>query len=37
MSRVDISKDLTAGNKVNIIAGPFKDMMAKIDSVDLKT
>ena len=36
MSRVDISKDLTEGKKVKIIAGPFKDMMAKIDSVDLK-
>ena len=36
MSRVDISKDLTEGKKVKIIAGPFKDMVAKIDSVDLK-
>ena len=36
MSRVDISKDLTEGRKVKIISGPFKDMMAKIDSVDLK-
>ena len=36
MSRVDVSKDLAEGNKVKIIAGPFKDMMAKIDSVDMK-
>lgn len=36
MSRVDVSKDLKVGSKVKIISGPFKDMMAKIDSVDLK-
>ena len=35
-SRVDVSKDLKEGAKVKIISGPFKDMMAKIDSVDLK-
>ena len=36
MSTVDVSKDLKEGAKVKIISGPFKDMMAKIDSVDLK-
>ena len=36
MSRVDVSKDLTEGKKVKIISGPFKDMIAKIDVVDLK-
>ena len=36
MSRVDVSKDLVEGAKVKIISGPFKDMMAKIDTVDLK-
>ena len=36
MSRVDVSKDLKEGAKVKIISGPFKDMMAKIDSADLK-
>lgn len=36
MSRVDVSKDLAEGNKVKIIAGPFKDMKAVIDSVDMK-
>lgn len=36
MSRVDVSRDLKEGAKVKIISGPFKDMMAKIDSVDLK-
>lgn len=36
MSRVDVSKDLAEGAKVKIISGPFKDMMAKIDTVDLK-
>ena len=36
MSRVDVNKDLVEGNKVKIISGPFKDMMAKIDTVDMK-
>ena len=36
MSRVDVSKDLVEGAKVKIISGPFKDMMAKIDTVDMK-
>ena len=36
MSRVDVSKDLKEGAKVKIIAGPFKEMVAKIDSVDMK-
>ena len=36
MSRVDVSKDLKEGAKVKIISGPFKDMMAKIDTIDLK-
>ena len=36
MSRVDVSKDIKEGAKVKIISGPFKDMMAKIDSVDMK-
>ena len=36
MSRVDIGKDLKEGAKVKIISGPFKDMTAKIDSIDLK-
>lgn len=36
MSRVDVSKDIKEGAKVKIISGPFKDMVAKIDSVDLK-
>lgn len=36
MSRVDVSKDLKEGAKVKIIAGPFKDMFAKIDTIDMK-
>ena len=36
MSRVDVNKDLKEGTKVKIIAGPFKDMMARIDTIDLK-
>ena len=36
MSRVDVSKDLKECAKVKINAGPFKDMTAKIDTIDLK-
>lgn len=36
MSRMDVSKDLKEGAKVKIISGPFKDMTAKIDSIDMK-
>ena len=36
MSRVDVSKDLKEGAKVKIISGPFKEMVAKIDSIDMK-
>lgn len=36
MSRVDVSKDLKEGAKVKIIAGPFKDMTARIGTIDLK-
>ena len=36
MSRVDVNNDLKEGAKVKIISGPFKDMMAKIDTVDMK-
>ena len=36
MSRVDVSKDLKEGAKVKIIAGPFKDMTARIYTIDLK-
>ena len=36
MSRIDVSKELEIGKRVRIVDGPFKDMEAKIDSVDLK-
>ncbi len=36
MSRVDLSKDMEVGKKVKIIDGPFKDMIGKIDTIDLK-
>ena len=36
MSRIDISNDFAEGKKVKIIDGPFKDMEARIDSIDLK-
>ena len=36
MSRIDISKDLQEGKRVKIVDGPFKDMEAKIDNIDLK-
>ena len=35
MSRVDVNKDLAEGKKVKIISGPFKDMVAKIDTIDM--
>lgn len=37
MSRLDVSKDLEVGKKVTILDGPFKDMVGKIDSIDLKS
>lgn len=36
MSRIDITKELKEGNKVKIVSGPFKDMVGKIASIDLK-
>jgi len=36
MSRVDVTKDLREDAKVKIISGPFKDMMGRIDTIDLK-
>ena len=36
MSRIDINNDFAEGKKVKIIDGPFKDMEARIDSIDLK-
>ena len=36
MSRLDLSKDIEVGKKVKIVDGPFKDMIGKIDSIDLK-
>lgn len=36
MSRIDLNKDLIEGKKVKIIEGPFKDMVAKIDTINLK-
>ena len=36
MSRIDISKDLQEGKRVKIVDGPFKDMEAKIDTIDMK-
>jgi len=34
MSRMNIKTDLSAGNKVKITDGPFKDMIGKIDNYD---
>ena len=34
MSRMNVKTDLSAGNKVKITDGPFKDMVGKIDSYD---
>ena len=36
MSRIDLNTDLAEGKKVKIIEGPFKDMIATIDSIDMK-
>lgn len=36
MSRVNIESELAIGDKVNIIDGPFKGMMGKVDSIDLE-
>lgn len=35
ISRMNVDTELKEGTKVKIIAGPFKDMYGKIDSVDL--
>ena len=34
ISRIDVEKDLQEGVKVNIIDGPFKDMVGTIDTID---
>ena len=36
MSRLDVSKDLETGKKVKILDGPFKEMIGKVDNIDLK-
>ncbi len=37
LSRIDVTKELEVGKKVKILNGPFKDMIGKIESVDMKT
>ena len=37
MSRIDVTKELEVGKKVKILNGPFKDMIGKIENVDMKT
>ena len=37
LSRIDASKELEQGKQVKILSGPFKDMLGKIISVDMKT
>ncbi len=36
MSRVNIESEMAVGDKVNIVDGPFKGMMGKVDSIDLE-
>ena len=36
MSRIDVAKDFAEGKKVNIIAGPFMNMIGKIKNCDLE-
>ena len=34
MSRVNVEDDLKVGDSVNIIDGPFKGMMGRVDNID---
>lgn len=34
MSRINVDNDLAVGDKVNIVDGPFKGMMGKVDNID---
>ncbi len=36
LSRVNIESGLAVGDKVNIVDGPFKGMMGKVDNIDLE-
>ncbi len=36
MSRVNIESEMSVGDKVNIVDGPFKGMMGKVDNIDLE-
>ena len=36
MSRVNIESEMAVGDKVNIVDGPFKGMIGKVDSIDLE-
>ena len=36
MSRVNIESEMTIGDKVSIVDGPFKGMMGKVDNIDLE-
>ncbi len=36
MSRINVESDLAVGDKVNVIDGPFKGMMGRVDNIDLE-
>ena len=36
MSRIDIESEMAVGDTVNIVDGPFKGMIGKVDSIDLE-
>ena len=36
MRRVNIESEMAVGDKVNIIDGPFKGMIGKVDNIDLE-
>ncbi len=36
MSRVNVEAELAVGDKVNIVDGPFKGMMGRVDNIDLE-
>lgn len=36
LSRMDLESEMTVGDKVNIVDGPFKGMMGTVDTIDLE-
>ena len=36
MSRIDVETELALGDKVNVIDGPFKGMIGRVDNIDIE-